>query len=401
VANPNAKESDWMRMNLSPGGLRIGLLGLEDPADVRSYSGTPFHMAHYLRAAGNDVRILGPYPLRYRIPVRLHNRLRSLLTGKGVLWERHRLIAVQYPGIVRKYLEQSPDLDLLLATSVFYVAGVRTRIPLVFWADTTVSGMIGRYVRYQNLSKRTVQRSHELEQAALTACDMAIFSNQWAADVALNSYDLDPGKVRVINYGANLVQAPTRAELMRLLTLRSPDQIKLIILGFHWQRKGMAKAIEVAGELRKRGLDIHLQIVGCGPPPGFPVPDYVSLHGKVLKDTPEGARQLERLLGESHLLILPTEAECAAVVLAEASAFGVPSISTEVGGNASLVRQGHNGILLPLEADISTWADEAMWILRDRGSYERLAWRAYDFFHQCLSWSNAIQRFEAAVRDLL
>jgi glycosyltransferase involved in cell wall biosynthesis len=390
-----------MRMNLSPGGLRIGLLGVEDPADVRSYSGTPFHLAHYLRAAGNDVRILGPYPLRYRIPVRLHNRLRSMFTGKGVLWERHRLIADQYPGIVRKYLEQSPDLDLLLATSVFQIAGVRTRIPLVFWADTTVSGVIGRYVRYQNLSKRAVRRSHEVEQAALTACDMAIFSNQWAADVALDSYDLDPAKVRVINYGANLAQAPTRAELMRLLTLRSPNQIKLIILGLDWQRKGMAKAIEVAGELRRRGLDIQLQIVGCRPPAGYPVPGYVSLYGKVLKDTPEGARQLERLLGESHLLILPTEAECAAVVLAEASAFGVPSLSTDVGGNASLVRQGHNGILLPLDADISTWADEAMWILMDRGSYERFAWRAYDFFHQCLSWSNAIQRFEEAVGDLL
>jgi glycosyltransferase involved in cell wall biosynthesis len=401
MTNPNANESDGKRTNLSTGGLRIGLLGVEDPADVRSYSGTPFHLVHYLRATGNDVRILGPYPLRYRIPVRLHNRLRSLFTGKGVLWERHRLIADQYPGIVRKYLEQSPDLDLLLATSVFYVAGVRTRIPLVFWADTTVSGVIGRYGRYQHLSKRTVRRSHEVEQAALTACDMAIFSNQWAADVALNSYDLDPRKVRVINYGANLTQVPTKAELMRLLTLRSPDHIKLIILGVHWQRKGVAKAIEVAGELRKRGLNIQLQIVGCRPPAGFPVPDYVSLHGKVLKDTQEGARQLERLLGESHLLILPTEAECAAVVLAESSAFGVPFISTDVGGNASLVRQGHNGILLPLEADISTWADEAMWILRDRGSYERFAWRAYDFFHQCLSWSNAVQRFEEAVRDLL
>jgi glycosyltransferase involved in cell wall biosynthesis len=381
--------------------LRIGLLGIEDPADIRSYSGTPFHLVHYLRAAGNNVSILGPYPLRYRTPVRLHNRLRKQLTGKGLLWERHRLIAGQYPAIVRKYVEQNPDLDLLLATSVFYIAGVQSRIPLVFWADTTVSGVIGRYVRYQKLSKRTVQRSHEVEQAALTACDMAIFSNQWAADVALDSYDLDPSKVRVINYGANLTETPTREELMRLLTLRGPDQIKLIILGFDWQRKGMAKAIDVAGELRKRGLNVQLQIVGCRPPPGFPVPGYVSLCGKVLKGTPESACRLERLLGESHLLILPTEAECAAVVLAEASAFGVPFISTDVGGNASLVRQDYNGTLLPLEADISVWADEAIRILRDRGSYERFAWRAYDFFHQSLSWSNAIQRFEEAIRNLL
>jgi glycosyltransferase involved in cell wall biosynthesis len=125
------------------------------------------------------------------------------------------------------------------------------------------------------------------------------------------------------------------------------------------------------------------------------------LFGKISKDTPEGARRLEKLMGESHLMILPTQAECAAVVLAEASAFGVPFISTDVGGNASLVREGYNGTLLPLEADVSTWADEAMRIVMDREAYEQFAWRAYDFFQQRLSWSRAISSFEEAVGELL
>jgi glycosyltransferase involved in cell wall biosynthesis len=388
-------------MDLSSRELRIGLLGLEDPADVRSYSGTPFHLAHFLRTAGNDVRSLGPYPLRHRVWVRLHNRMRRLLTGKQLLWERHRLIAGQYPAIVRRYAEQNPDLDLLLATSVFYVAGAKTKLPLVLWADTSVAGMIGHYLRYQHLSKRTILRSHALEQDALTACDMAIFSNHWAADIALNSYKLDPSKVRVITYGANLLETPSRTGLMRLLALRNSEQIKLIIIGVDWQRKGMAKAIQVAGELRKRGLNVQLQIVGCRPPRGFVVPRYVSLLGKVSKYTPVGVRQLEALLGESHLLILPTEAECAAVVLAEANAFGVPFISNDVGGNSSLVQQDFNGILLPLEADVSTWANAAMCILGDRETYERFVWKAYDFFHQRLSWKNAVKRFEEVVHELL
>ncbi len=381
--------------------LKIGLLGVEDPTDVRSYSGTPFHLAHFLRAAGNDVRVLGPYPLRYRIFVRMHNRLRRQLTRKAVLWERHRLITHQYPAIVRRYADQNPDLDLLLATSVFCGPRVKTRVPLVFWADTTVAGLIGRYLRYRYLSKQTLLRSHTVEQEALTACDMAIFSNQWAADLALNSYDLDSRKVRVINYGANLLEVPDKADVVRLLALRHPERIKLIALGFDWQRKGMARAIEVAGELRERGLDVQLQIVGCQPPPRFVVPHYVSLGGKVSKNTPEGVGQLERLLGESHLLILPTEAECAAVVLAEANAYGVPFISTDVGGNSSLVQQNFNGILLPLEAGVSAWADAAMSILVDRGTYERLVWQAYDYFHQRLSWEHAVSRFEEAVHGLL
>lgn len=383
------------------GKLKVGLLGVEDPADVRSYSGTPFHLRHFLELAGNEVRMLGPYPLRYRTLVRAHNRLRRALTGRELLWERHRLIADQYPAIVQGYVDRHPDLDLLLATSVFYVAGVRTRIPVVFWADTTVAGVIGKYQRYQFLSKRTLRRSHAVEQDALSACDLAIFSNQWAADLAMQTYDLNPGKVRVITYGANLLQVPDKAEMTRLLTLRHAEKIKLIALGFDWQRKGMAKAIEVAGELKKRGLDVELQIVGCHPPAGFTPPGYVSLVGRVSKYTPEGVEKLKRLLGESHLLILPTEAECAAVALAEANAYGVPFVSTDVGGNASLAQQNVNGTLLPLESSVSTWADAAMRFLHERSSYEGFCWQAYNYFQQKLTWQQAVSHFEHAAHEQL
>jgi glycosyltransferase involved in cell wall biosynthesis len=390
-----------IQMALSYGKLTIGLLGVEDPADVRSYSGTPFHLGHFLKDAGHDVRMLGPFPLRYRTLVRLHNRLRRELTRKEVLWERHRLISDQYPAIVSRYADQNPDLDLLLATSVFYIARVRTKVPLLFWADTTVAGLIDRYQRYQHLSKRTIVRSHSVEQDALTACDMAIFSSQWAADLALSTYDLNADKVRVINYGANLLQVPDKREITRLLGLRDPQHVKVLILGFDWKRKGMAKAIQIVGELRRRGMDAQLQIVGCQPPPGFMIPDYVSLFGRVSKYTLEGAKQLQQLLGGSHILILPTEAECAAVVLAEANAYGVPFLSTDVGGNSSLVRQNFNGVLLPLEADVSTWAEAAMSILSDRGTYERFVWQAHDFFDQQLSWKHAVSEFEQASHELL
>src|ERR1700743_1946211 len=102
--------------------LIIGILGIEDPADIRSYSGTPFHLSHFLRASGHTVRPLGPYPLRYRTLVRIQNRLGITLLRRQILLERHQLIARQYPGIVRRYIDDNPDLDLLLATSAFVMA---------------------------------------------------------------------------------------------------------------------------------------------------------------------------------------------------------------------------------------------------------------------------------------
>ena len=82
------------------------------------------------------------------------------------------------------------------------------------------------------------------------------------------------------------------------------------------------------------------------------------------------------------------------MVLVEANAYGVPFLSTDVGGNSSLVRQNYNGLLLPLTAGVGAWADAAMTILNDRDRYERFAWQAYTFFHQRLSWEHAIDEFE-------
>ena len=229
-------------MNPSNPKLTIGVLGVEDPSDVRSYSGTPFHLSHFLRAAGHTLRSLGPYPIRYRTLVRIQNRLAITLLNQQLLLERHKLIARQYPGIVSHYVANNPDLNLLLATSAFLIAGVESTLPVILWGDTTVAGVLGKYSRYVNLSNRTIARAHVVEQEGLDACNLAIF-NQWAADVALNSYKLDPAKVRVINYGPGLVQVPGEDAIAELLSQRNQQQINVILIGVHWQRKGVERAI--------------------------------------------------------------------------------------------------------------------------------------------------------------
>jgi glycosyltransferase involved in cell wall biosynthesis len=123
--------------------------------------------------------------------------------------------------------------------------------------------------------------------------------------------------------------------------------------------------------------------------------------GKVSKYTAEGVEKLKGLLGASHLLILPTEAECAAVALAEANAYGVPFVSTDVGGNASLVQQNVNGTLLPLDSSVAQWADAAMHFLNERTSYERFCWQAYNYFQEKLTWQQAISNFDRAAHELL
>lgn len=380
--------------------MKIGLLGLDDPSNIRTYSGTPYHLMHYLRKAGHEVRPLGPYPIR-RLRVQLENKLRRAFTGRHLIHERHPHIVRQFAGIIDAYLDRNPDLDVLLATSLFYVAGAQAGIPIMAWGDTTVAGVLGKYERYFNLSERTVRECHEAEQQGFGSCDLAIFSSCWAADVARTSYSLDPAKLRVIPYGANLLAAPDDDQIFSYLKRRPREILRFVLIGVNWTRKGVNKAIAVTREMRRRGYDARLEVVGCYPPAHQALPEYVSIAGAISKATEEGRTQIANILGTSHLLILPTIAECAAVVLSEASAFGVPALTTDVGGNASLIQPGLNGYLIHPEAEDAEWADRAEMLLGSAGApYEEMVWRTVRFFRKELTWEQSVVRFEREVQAL-
>ena len=373
--------------------LKIGLLGFEDPRSVGSYSGTPYHLVHFLREAGHEVRFCGPYPLRFRTMLRSMDKLLRTISGNHIVFERHPLIARQIAGIVDSYAAANPDLDLLLATSVYCVDKRNTRIPIFAWGDTTVAGILGSYSYYSNISSRMIEQSHRAEQRGLSACDQVIFSSRWAANIALQNYNLPAEKVHVITYGANILKSPNRIEMEGIVSRRDRRQCKVILVGVDWVRKGVSKAIKVVGELRKENMDITLQVVGCNPPPGVQIPDYVEVLGRIPKDTPEGKLRFYELLQSAHVFLLPTVAECAAVSSVEANAYGLPVVVSDVGGNASLVAEGINGHLCALEAPSSVWAEALKQVIGEPATYRDQCLRAHAYYENELSWRVAVRRF--------
>lgn len=102
-------------------------------------------------------------------------------------------------------------------------------------------------------------------------------------------------------------------------------------------------------------------------------------------------------MAEAHFLILPTRADCATMVFAEANAFGVPCLSTEVGGTGTLIRNGVNGQLFDPAAPARVWRDYILDLWSDSERYTELALSSFDEFAGRLNWRTAC----SAVADML
>jgi glycosyltransferase involved in cell wall biosynthesis len=139
-------------------------------------------------------------------------------------------------------------------------------------------------------------------------------------------------------------------------------------------------------------VNARLTMVGCVPPPGISLPQYVTTIGKIDKAKEVEQNVLTALYMQSRFLILPSRAESAAVSLAEASSHGVPSVSTDVGGNSSLVKNGVNGPLFPLEAPGADYVNYALQLLGDECIYSEICWSSFKRYQSELNWDVAASR---------
>lgn len=127
--------------------------------------------------------------------------------------------------------------------------------------------------------------------------------------------------------------------------------------------------------------------MGCVPP--FTPPPYATVHGFLFKRRLHDVARLEALMTTAHFLIVPSRAECFGVVFAEASAYGLPSLATDVGGIPLAIENGRNGQTFTLEASADAYVDFIVRTMASRGEYDTLALRAQELFESRLNWGVA------------
>lgn len=369
--------------------MRVAYVTIYDARDPDAFNGMGYWAARCMQRQEIDVDYLGPLPHHNRYTVALKYRLYKRVLRQRYTHTRDRRRVRGYGREIADKLRARPADVVLSNTSPGSqpVAYLECAEPIVIWSDATFAEAVRQgketLTRLCRESRRDALRN---EAAALSRATLLLYRSEWAARSAIAHYGVDPDKVHVLPYGPQLDIDHDAADVQSMVEARSEQRWRLLLCGTNWRGKGAAIAVETAALLNQLGLPTQLDIVGARPPEGAVLPSFVRLHGFLRKAVPSELETLRRLYRDAHLFLLPTRAEAYGIVFTEASAFGVPSVATEVGGVPTAVRDGVNGKLFPLAATAEDYATYILDLLGDTTRYRRLAAAAFAEYELRFAW---------------
>ena len=381
--------------------MRIAFLASDflDPDSPRSWSGLPFFIRHAIESAGIETVTLSPVDIRQAERMVRFLYWRWMRGRRYLRYCDHALLRHQ----ARQYERGLAGIavDAVFSPSTWPLAYLETELPIILWTDACFAGVLDFYHSFTNLAPPSVSAGHAIEQLALNRCARALYATEWAAETTQRFYLIPEKKVSVVPFGGNLLEPPSLTEAEAIVRERPTSPCRLLLVGVDWVRKGADIAVDTVKALAAAGLDCRLTIVGCSPPAGRTLPACVEVIPFIGKATVEDRRRINELYARSHFFIMPTRAEAFGIVFAEASTFGVPCLGTAVGGLPSVIKQGINGQLFPLEAQGEDYADWILNVMSSAAHYREFALRAARHAAAHLTWKAAGQRVAAILDEVV
>lgn len=239
--------------------LKISYITTYDATNILNWSGLGYFIGKSLESQNAELDPIGGFKTSY-YPDLIFKKLVHKSQGRTFPINKNLKMVSNFARKVQSRIK--PDSNLVFSPGSVPISMVETRLPKVFYTDACFAGMIDFYEGFANLSAESLKDGHFLEQKAISESKLIFYSSEWAAQTAIDNYQVDPVKIKVVPFGANLDFFPSLQESREIVTDRSDSVCKLLFIGVEWKRKGGDLALEVATEMNRRGIKTELHVVG-------------------------------------------------------------------------------------------------------------------------------------------
>ncbi|WOY89471.1 glycosyltransferase family 4 protein [Ligilactobacillus murinus] len=363
--------------------MKLTVMSLTDPKDKRTWSGTTSNMYEALKRNGLEVDTLTLKNWFTRFYIRATMFYLNRIKKQGVANFETTVLGAKYWGKRADKLIHDQDKKsnyYFCPAGASIIAFAHSQAKFVDLPDATYALMNNYY--YAGVDKKGADNGDEIDQKALTRADKIILPSQWAYESVQNDYDQPEGKLSLIPFGANMPDVKITPK-----TLTSKE-INILLVGVEWKRKGVDIALDVVAKLNEHslaGYHYTLTIVGLDKPSDFTQSDVI-FKGRLDKNDPAELSSLQAEYEQADLFLLPTQAEAAGIVFAEAAMYALPVFTYDTGGVSQYVLNGKTGYTLPISATSTDFVQQIEALVTDDTNYHNMSKKARVYYDTTLNW---------------
>lgn len=377
----------------------IGFVSMDNPfLDKVAWSGTLYKLRESIEMAGFEVKWI-PYNTHFKSKL-LYYSIYNFTKNWNSHFTKYKWLPGHHfrPSVKAWAKEVDANLELKECDYLFYPLAAKIAIytknikPYINLSDYTVPDMLDYY--FHNITKKSKTMAIEMDAVAAQNAFINIRSSQWANDGLLNYYHCAPNKCHILEFGPNIDTKDIRQG-----QTYEGGQLRLLFSGKDWKRKGGDIAVETVEILRSKGIDARLIVAGpyvC--PESCKGKDYIDYIGYLNKNNADDYDKYLSLYEHSHMLLLPTKAECSAIVYSEAAATGIPCYTYLTGGVGNYIVNEVNGYALPEGSPASAFAEQILKDIRT-GRIPSLHEGALNLFKEKLSWEAWARGFKKIMEE--
>jgi hypothetical protein len=226
-------------------------------------------------------------------------------------------------------------------TTALFSVGIMERVPSVVSIDATPMNFdtVGAHYGHRSAGEGYIDRQKfRMTREAFRAAAVLVAWSDWARDSLVADYGVEPKRVHVIAPGASEGFFEVGRRRIGGRTDKAGRPVRLLFVGGDFRRKGGAHLLEaMRGDLAAR-CELHIVTRE-----EIQAQRGVIVHRDVSPNSPE----LLSLFAEADVFVLPSLGECLAVALMEATAAGLPVVTTDVGALRESVIEGTSGFICP------------------------------------------------------
>ena len=251
---------------------------------------------------------------------------------------------------------------------------------------------------FDNFYTNTSERKKKIIRNCYSKCDIiVVLSDEWKE---LISNIVPPEKIRVIeNYSI-----PQDISLVQEKFTERFNNKQVLFLGEIGQRKGAYDLPSIISKVHDQVPEAKFIIAGSGDIEGVKnalrPDDYqaVSFPGW-LRGTAK-----EEALWRSSLFLLPSYNEGLPMSILDAMGYGLPIVSTNVGGIPKLVFKNSKGVsngILSIPGELAKLSSDIVYYLTDPNAQYQAGIASLDIVNQLYSFDNHIRKLEEVYGELL